>query len=789
MHLTGQPMSKMSHGRQRAPGASLISILMFAASTATLAIPGASAGSELARVDSLYSEAEDAYSAGDFEEAADAYRAASALAASAGDSAKTYMKERRRRADFMLARALERDCRWSEAGAAYEALLEEMPIVADALRLRIAVCQREDDEFDGAILNLRAVIDAPERTTLYLTAVEQLADTHRDAGDYDVALQWYRVLLKESSGYDDRARVRLKMGRTFVDRRDEDLAADSFAEVLREFPRSPYAYEALSEGRRISRAFTDRYHQGLVLYNRGRYRQAAEFFTFYLRHEPEGEYRSQASYFRGRSHQRMGSYGSAADDYRDVLEHGSRVEYFDLAWSRLAYCIRASGRVEESLARYAEYADLYPDREAAPDMLWERGRLLEEELRWDEAVAAFDELAERYPGSSRARESQFRAGLCLYKLGRYADAESAFADVPAADGQAGAARSLFWAGKCSESAGDSEAAAARYEEAVYASPDTYYGRRAAWRLRALEALSPFGDAHGRPVAKNVADVAAPGAGTQLAFPFRRISGLQDFAAWLAEWYHLVYLPGERIELTRLLRSEPAFKRADAFMALHMTTEAERELGLLEDMYGSDPRMLDILIGYYEGIGLRKRAIRMAEWILELSPAETQSDAPPYLRRKICPRHFDGTVLTECDANGIDPALFYSLIRQESLFEPGAVSWVGARGLSQIMPHTGRWIARRLGMRGFRTSHLLDPELNVRFGTYYLAEQLEEFDGDVMRALAAYNGGPHNVDRWWNYGGGKDTDVFVEDIGYSQTNDYVRRVFLYCEFYRELWAGL
>ncbi len=82
----------------------------------------------------------------------------------------------------------------------------------------------------------------------------------------------------------------------------------------------------------------------------------------------------------------------------------------------------------------------------------------------------------------------------------------------------------------------------------------------------------------------------------------------------------------------------------------------------------------------------------------------------------------------------------------------------------------------------------DPETNIRFGTEYLSVQLDEFDGDVMRALAAYNGGPDASERWWEYGGERDSDVFVEDIGYSQTIDYVRRVFRYSEVYRRLYGG-
>jgi soluble lytic murein transglycosylase len=188
------------------------------------------------------------------------------------------------------------------------------------------------------------------------------------------------------------------------------------------------------------------------------------------------------------------------------------------------------------------------------------------------------------------------------------------------------------------------------------------------------------------------------------------------------------------------------------------------------------------------VGLHKRAILLAERILAISPAKDLSDAPIYLQKRICPVHFREIIERECAARSIDPYVEYSLIRQESLFEADAVSWVGARGLSQIMPATGSWVARRLGHRGFQNSHLFDPETNVRFGTEYLSVQLDEFDGDVMRALAAYNGGPEASERWWGYGGERDSDVFVEEIGYSQTIDYVRRVFRYSEVYRELYAG-
>lgn len=264
--------------------------------------------------------------------------------------------------------------------------------------------------------------------------------------------------------------------------------------------------------------------------------------------------------------------------------------------------------------------------------------------------------------------------------------------------------------------------------------------------------------------------------------------MQDFAAWLAEWHDSVYVPGVSIALREQLSENPAFVRADLFLGLHMQGPAAQELSTLESAFASDPRMLDVLISYYERNGLNRRAIRFAERILSVSPARGLSDAPAYLKKRICPTHWREAVVGECSKQGVDPGLFFSLIRQESVFEPDVRSGPGARGLTQIMPPTARWIAKRLGYRNFEMSRLRDPETNIKFGVYYLAIQLEDFDGDVFRALAAYNAGPGNVERWWEFGGTEDPDVFFEDIGFAETRDYVERVYRYYQIYREIYEG-
>ncbi len=737
-----------------------------------------------ARADSLFSEADVRFSHGNYGDAADLYALTiDAIESNAGASPAAYFVDLAARSLFLMARSHEYLEEWEPALVGYSLSLTELSEVEDLVRLRLAACHAGMDQPDLAMEELRTVIDDGVDTAFDAPAILKLAGLYEEADDYDMALQWYRLFLAAAESYDERALAHYRMARAYEKRGDEDAASRSYATAVEDFPRSRHSHDALKRGRKISRAFTDRYHQGLVLYNRKLYNDSAEFFTYYIRHDERKEFEHEASYFLGRSHQRLGNFRTAAREYEDATEFGPDAEYYDLAWSKLAYCLRASGKLEESLATYERFAVENPLREAAPELLWEKARLLEEKGRWEEAGDEFRRIVGAYSTSARAGDALFRAGLCLYKQKDYSGAAVVFADIFASGSGENEARALFWSGKCRERLSGADDAVSTYVEAVEAARDSYYGARARARLRELGhgELSHGGRAASRRPARAEATY-------RHARPAMWGGEALDFAAWLAEWYDEVYFPVGRVALRQSIYSEPAFRRADALQALHMRSAALTELTHLMDVVGRDPRSLDILVDYCERVGLHKRAILLAERILAMSPAEELSDAPVYLRKRICPTHFGDIIERECAERGIDPHIEYSLIRQESLFEPDAVSWVGARGLSQIMPTTGRWVARRLGHRGFRTAHLLDPETNIRFGTEYLSVQLDQFDGDVVRALAAYNGGPDASERWWGYGGERDSDVFVEDIGYSQTIDYVRRVFLYSEVYRELYGG-
>ena len=133
-------------------------------------------------------------------------------------------------------------------------------------------------------------------------------------------------------------------------------------------------------------------------------------------------------------------------------------------------------------------------------------------------------------------------------------------------------------------------------------------------------------------------------------------------------------------------------------------------------------------------------------------------------------------------------LVAALIRQESEFNPKAVSSSKAVGLMQILPSSGRDLARKAKMRGFRPSMLTQPETNLRLGAFYFRRLLDSCDGRVEDALASYNAGHSRVVNWRGWGSFEDASEFVETIPFTQTRDYVQIILRNADLYHWLYGS-
>jgi soluble lytic murein transglycosylase len=152
-----------------------------------------------------------------------------------------------------------------------------------------------------------------------------------------------------------------------------------------------------------------------------------------------------------------------------------------------------------------------------------------------------------------------------------------------------------------------------------------------------------------------------------------------------------------------------------------------------------------------------------------------------------PRPYWTDVKRYSQANGLDPYLVASLIRQESEFNPLAVSHANAVGLMQLLPRTGKVVAHEERMGRYNPSQLFTPAVNLQLGTHYFRGMVDKFGGSFEQALAAYNAGSDRVEEWMGQGKYRDAPEFVESIPFTETREYVQAIMRNANVYRQLYG--
>lgn len=257
--------------------------------------------------------------------------------------------------------------------------------------------------------------------------------------------------------------------------------------------------------------------------------------------------------------------------------------------------------------------------------------------------------------------------------------------------------------------------------------------------------------------------------------YRRVSAARSYYGFLAAdrlgsdynlFHESLSIADESLEQLMTL---PALVRAHELYQLSLTDEARREWNYAVARMNREQRMAAGQLA--------------ADWqwhdraLLSLARANHFDDL--HIR---FPLAYNETIFNEAQKHAIDPAWVYAVARQESAMDPHARSPVGALGLMQLMPGTGRNVARQLATALDDLSELLQPETNIRFGSHYLNEVLGRFSNNPVLATAAYNAGPHRVERWFPEQPSLDADIWIDTMPFYETRRYVRRVMAYAVFY-------
>ncbi|OYD08380.1 lytic transglycosylase domain-containing protein [Paludifilum halophilum] len=164
-------------------------------------------------------------------------------------------------------------------------------------------------------------------------------------------------------------------------------------------------------------------------------------------------------------------------------------------------------------------------------------------------------------------------------------------------------------------------------------------------------------------------------------------------------------------------------------------------------------------------------------------------ATPLFNRWMYPLKYEEQIFYSADATGVDPFLVMAIIRVESKFNPEVESHAGAQGLMQLTPSTvNTAVEKGRFSPAFRDS-VHDPAINIHMGSWYISGLIREFKGNRVAAIAAYNAGPGNVNKWLNSGRWDGSKRHLSQIPYGETRHYVQRVFYFHEKYRSLYSHL
>jgi len=191
---------------------------------------------------------------------------------------------------------------------------------------------------------------------------------------------------------------------------------------------------------------------------------------------------------------------------------------------------------------------------------------------------------------------------------------------------------------------------------------------------------------------------------------------------------------------------------------------------------------------YESFGESTRALQAMKRSKIPFLSLPVKDVPMAYWQILLPRPYWTTLENDARANGLDPYLVAALIRQESEFNPGAVSRANAYGLMQLLPSVGKSLSKKDGQRHFKTNDLLDPTINLQLGTQDLRKSIDHYGGQVDYALAAYNAGDSPVHQWISVNNYKDIAEWVESIPYTETREYVQAIVRNRELYQQVYEG-
>jgi soluble lytic murein transglycosylase len=520
---------------------------------------------------------------------------------------------------------------------------------------------------------------------------------------------------------------------------DQPKAVAAYRRVYFEYPLSPEASQSEDALTRLNAWSEDEPYVAVEL------KRADALFQARRWNEARASYERARHAASGAERDRVDVRISACDvqmkRFRPALEplqgqragtYGEEAEFFYLS------ALRGTGEKADYEREARIFADSHRESPYAEDALNNLASHFIVADEDDHAEEVFRLLLERYPAGRFAERAYWRVGWWAYRDGHFQEAATLFdrgaAQFPRSDYRPSW---LYWSGRAWQEAGQRALADERLVLTATDYYNSYYGRLARQHLSAGRVQA---------IVTTVTRGAAP-------------------------------------ETT----SFPTGTRVAELIAVGLHREALNELQYAQRIWGDSPQLTATIALVHNRMGNLRLGINTMKRAYPQWMAAGGETLPVEIQRVVFPIDYWPLIQKHAAIYGLDPFLIAALVAQESTFDPVIRSSANAVGLMQVLPSTGRQFARKMKIPRYTPSRLTDPETNVRLGTAIFADSIKRFGG-VHFALAAYNAGDHRVAAWLRERQGMDQDVFIDDIPFPETQNYVRRILGTAEDYRRLYGS-
>jgi len=648
---------------------------------------------------------------------------------------------------FVKAAAAYSQGKWQEAIDIYTPLIGKFPRINGQIITRVARSWLELGNPQKARETLLSPISIESNKSRWAAVDKLLVLALLEDSSFDDQQTLDSILwrLDKKPDADHRAWLQWQRAKLLDTKGKKDEVAEVLAEVfVQDIPAADSAWKMLQSGKYpLGTDFVLLKTVGLKYCSQGKWNSCEKVLEPLLSRGPSGKTEIEIREALANAWYNSKEYSKAGKQYEVLMDKFSTKSW----WVRqAARSYSKAGRKDLSRKYYGEFKRRWPHSNQTASMLWVKAFEFEQDEKWSKARDTYAELGPEFSPNSRRQWAGFRMGFISYKLGEYQRAIKEFQDA-VNDSKArlwprnGA---MFLLADSYRLAGNKQKAIQWYIATIDDFPVSWY----AWRAR--QALAEY---------KLMPKDSIP-------------------------WIHPQKLShAETLKWIRSLSSEKNSKsysqetmdEVEFLLAAGFGEEAE---DLYYSTRGPYRKQLDHMYEYgtlFHKYGHLTRSHQLARSFIARIARQNMDEAPFRVMEWLYPQPYFLEIRKWIKSKDLDPWFVLSVIRQESIFDAGISSPVGARGFMQIMPATGDMLAEQEGIKDrFHHDLLFNPYMAIRLGTRYLNDLMDEY-GDPRFVLANYNAGPGPARRWQKQFGDAPIDIAAEEISYYETRHYIKKV--------------